>query len=113
VGIVGWLMLVLGGREHALQAVGLHLACVHPVVAEQQRAAERAPEQRASQHSTDDDDDCPPGCTDCACGAAPFVPAVPVVMVGKPYLSERDYQRPPTTAGPSCRGLDLERPPRA
>lgn len=134
--MVAWLALVMVGREHVLQAFGIHLACVHPGGAPKQseptarthdshashgdghhdgqdaaRAAADDDGPTASDHDDDDGDDCPPGCTECACGAAPCEPSLPPVMADR-LSTFRDWEALPHLAGPSRDATTLDRPPR-
>ncbi len=134
IAMVAWLGLVLAGREHVLQAIGIHLACVHPggTAAESELsvrtheshaergdakyaadAASSTPhdEPIASSHDDGDGDDCPPGCTECACGAAPCAPSMPHILADRLW-SFRDWGATPHLAGHSRDATTLERPPR-
>jgi hypothetical protein len=133
--LVGWLALVLAGREHALAAVGIHLACVHPgssssrvhdataagVVAAQPDAdvaggatrAASSPVRGGDEASIDaaEGDDCPPGCTDCACGAAPCVPPAPSEVAARGWALE-SFAHESAPPGPTRPALTPDRPPR-
>lgn len=131
--MVAWLGLVMVGREHVLQAFGIHLACVHPGgTGERSEPAVRThgghtqhgdggpaavtPHEHddvsaTSDHDDGDGDDCPPGCTECACGAAPCAPSVPHVIAERLWTF-RDFDANPHLAGPSRDATTLERPPR-
>lgn len=131
--MVAWLSLVLAGREHALQALGVHVACIHPgssgqastrdrssepLEAHGGRTAADTPPAPAGSHEVSvstsdagDGDDCPPNCTDCACGAAPFVPATPLVIAARSF-SMHPFASGSPGDGPSRRVATLERPPR-
>jgi len=148
VALVAWFSLVLAGREHVLQAVGLELACIHPGDGHpgdgypgdgypgdrastpvssraepghpghgQHHAKEASaspPDGDApgtSAQDADEGDDCPAGCTECACGAAPCAPSPSFVVVQQTWHTDR-FGRDPSRAGPSRIATALERPPR-
>lgn len=131
--VVAWIALVLAGREHTLQSLGLEIACIHPGDprlghddardggGSEAHAAHHADAHQAD--AADDDaplasddlergDDCPAGCTDCACGAAPCAPAAPFLLAARTWRVHR-FDRDPSRAGPSRDATALERPPRA
>jgi hypothetical protein len=146
IAMVAWLGLVLVGREHVLQAFGIHLACVHPGgTGERSEPAVRTHDGHAqhgdgdhaatsaahddasdqvgddashdrrdvatSDHDGGGADDCPPGCTECACGAAPCAPTMPHVIADRLWTF-RDFDARPHLAGPTRDATTLERPPR-
>lgn len=103
-------LLVVGlvARGHTLQALGLALACEHPMLPSSADAAEEHHDEApdGSHH------DCPPSCHDCACGRIPMM--LPLAEV-PPHLLLEAYEiaasTPPEMPGfaLACR---LERPPR-
>lgn len=127
--VVAWLTLVLAGREHVLQAVGVELACIHPGETTSPHASTRAAEGHDGHAShasapdvddggpgstapdADDGDDCPAGCTECACGAAPCAPAATCELAVRPWHLE-DHGLDGSRAGPSRSATGLDRPPR-
>ncbi len=134
VAIVAWIALVVAGREHALQAIGVEIACVHPGSADPVHGADddhaappgdehgrAARPAHAAERSVDVDvadapdadegDDCPIGCSGCACGAAPF--AMPTVTA----IASRTWRDAPFvlgsgSVGPRRTPTELDRPPR-
>jgi len=129
--MVAWIALVLAGREHTLQALGVEIACVHPGARGDVRTFEskdethgkHAPHQlqssedeqdvglRATSAYAGEGEDCPAGCTDCACGAAPFVPPSPLV-IGERAWRDLTFERDLAIDGPARRAASLDRPPR-
>lgn len=101
-------LLVVGlvAQGHTLQALGVAVACEHPMVesASPEETADGAPD---SSHR-----DCPPGCDDCACGRIPMT--LPLSEV-PPYILLEAYEivasTPPAMPGRSLT-YRLERPPR-
>lgn len=134
--IVAWLTLVLTGRDHALQAIGVHLACVHPGAPASTHGAEDDDEHHAAEAPAADDDDragddgasddapdarradldpgdeCPADCTDCACGAAPFATTVALTFATRRYRDQVAPAPNRSRAGPTRPTTSLERPPR-
>lgn len=130
--VLAWLSLMLAGREHALAAFGLELACLHPGDTPRAHHAEPHEEGAASADhddalrappgsSTPDhdatasdgagDEDCPPGCTDCACGAAPCAPSTPLGVAARGWTAGL-FEVSTTRAGPTQDRVALDRPPR-
>ncbi|WP_437599437.1 hypothetical protein WMF28_42095 [Sorangium sp. So ce590] len=101
-----FLVVGLLAQGHTFQALGVAIACEHPML------------ESSSAHDADDGhpdsshDDCPPSCNDCACGRIPMTLSLEEVL---PYLLLEAYEiaasTPPEMPGrcPTCR---LERPPR-
>lgn len=65
------LALVLVGRGHVFQAIGLPVACGHE---EETQAGDGSQHEEQGDHQG-----CPPSCQRCACGHMPIVPSVAVV----------------------------------
>jgi hypothetical protein len=130
VALVAWLTIVLAGREHVLQAVGLELACIHPGESASPHASTRSSGRHAGhgEHAiagpavdahdapavtapdVDDGEDCPAGCTECACGAAPCAPAAAFQLDERPWHLQED-RLAGSRAGPSRSATALDRPP--
>lgn len=103
-----WVAVVLAGQGHVIQALGLPLACEHGVdVAAATAGAD------SDDHPPAGDEDCPPNCTDCACGHMPMqvaelAPPLPFLLL-EPHLL--DILAPPALLG-RAPPLGIERPPR-
>jgi hypothetical protein len=135
VAVIGWIALVVAGREHALQAIGVEIACVHPgtvnpvhPTGDDHAALASEPDVPHAPHEAhvaaplsdvdvaeapdaDESDDCPVGCSGCACGAAPF--AVPTVMaMAARSWSDALFVPRPGSLAPRRTPTELERPPR-
>ncbi|WP_437723522.1 hypothetical protein [Sorangium sp. So ce861] len=101
-------LLVVGllAQGHTLQALGVAVACEHPML------VSASPDE--GDHGTPDSShrDCPPSCDDCACGRIPMTLPLDEVL---PYILLEAYEiaasTPPAMPGrsPTYR---LERPPR-
>lgn len=117
IGAVLPVLLVVGllARGHALQALGVAVACEHPMLASP--SADEALHDDGAQDSDDGAQDgphrdCPPNCDDCACGRIPMTLPLGEVL---PYLLVEAYEiaaaTPPERPGrsPTYR---VERPPR-
>ncbi|KYF87865.1 hypothetical protein BE20_24635 [Sorangium cellulosum] len=103
-----FLVVGLVAQGHTFQALGVALACEHPMLepssSHDEGEKDAAPD--GSHH------DCPPSCSDCACGRIPMTLSLEVVL---PYILLEAYEipasSPPERPGrsPTYR---LERPPR-
>jgi hypothetical protein len=125
--------MVIAGREHALQAFGLAVACVHPhsgdvghEVAEEAHHPEHRETERAAVASpllddggdvataspdVDDADECPIGCSSCACGAATFALPAGFTLARRGWLEET-FGPGRGRDGPRACTSSLDRPPR-
>jgi hypothetical protein len=99
------LTLVLVGRGHVFQAIGLPVACGH---------AEDAEVADSSQHDEQGDHEgCPPTCQRCACGHMPIMPAI---ADAQPHRLLRFQDIPDhfvSQLASSSEPQRLDRPPRA
>ncbi|WP_437334763.1 hypothetical protein [Sorangium sp. So ce394] len=104
-----FLVVGLVAQGHTFQALGVALACEHPML--EPSSSHDDGEKNAAPDGSHDDD-CPPGCSDCACGRIPMTLSLEVVL---PYILLEAYEipasSPPERPGrsPTYR---LERPPR-
>ncbi|WP_437742985.1 hypothetical protein WMF39_46995 [Sorangium sp. So ce1504] len=101
-------LLVVGllAQGHTLQALGMAIACEHPML----EASSAHHEEDAAPDSSHED--CPPGCNDCACGRIPMTLSVGAAL---PYILLEAYEIAASTL-PEMPGRSLphrlERPPR-
>jgi len=65
--------LVLVGRAHVFQAIGIHIACAHP-------GATQQVDNDSHDGSDGGDHGCPASCHRCACGQMPLVPPAEAVQ---------------------------------
>jgi hypothetical protein len=99
------LTLVLVGRGHVFQAIGLPVACGH---------AEDAEVADGSQHDEQGDHDgCPPSCQRCACGHMPIVPALADVQPHRVLRFQDIPDHFVSQAAATSEPQRLDRPPRA
>ncbi|WP_437316720.1 hypothetical protein [Sorangium sp. So ce385] len=110
-----FLVVGLLAQGHTLQALGVAIACEHPMLEPSSSQDELEPSSSHGEKDAAPDGshhDCPPSCSDCACGRIPMTLSLQVVL---PYILLEAYEipasSPPAMPGrsPSCR---LERPPR-
>lgn len=101
-----FLVVGLIAQGHTLQALGIAIACEHPMLASSS-AEERHDEAPDHPHR-----ECPPSCHDCACGRIPMTLPLAEVL---PYVLLEAFEivasTPPEMPGRSLTHR-LERPPR-
>lgn len=101
-------LLVVGliAQGHTLQALGVAVACEHPML------ESSSPEESADGAPDSSHGDCPPSCDDCACGRIPMMLPLDEVL---PYILIEAYEIVASTS-PEMPGRSLiyrlERPPR-
>ncbi|WP_437591196.1 hypothetical protein [Sorangium sp. So ce1000] len=104
-----FLVVGLVAQGHTLQALGVAIACEHPMLAS---SSSDSAEEGHDEVPDRPHRDCPPSCHDCACGRIPMTLPLNAVL---PYILLEAYEivasTPPEMPGRSVPHR-LERPPR-
>ncbi|XXX76606.1 hypothetical protein WMF30_54055 [Sorangium sp. So ce134] len=107
-----FLVVGLLAQGHTLQALGVAIACEHPMLEQSSVDDESSAHHEKDATPDRSHHDCPPSCSDCACGRIPMTLSLQEVL---PYILLEAYEIP-ASSPPAMPGRSptyrLERPPR-